>query len=74
MSALLELSEGLPVDHARLDEAVARARARRKELNIGWIVVDSSRATPELLDLCSRAFDLQWVATDGEWMIYRAEP
>ena len=74
MSALLELSEGQPVDPARLDEAVARARARRKELNIGWIVVDSSRATPELLALCRRAFDLQWIATDGDWMIYRAEP
>ena len=73
MSVLLELSEGQPVDPARLDEAVARARARRKELNIGWIVVDSSRATPELLALCSRAFDLQWIATDGDWVIYRAE-
>jgi hypothetical protein len=74
MSVLLELSEGQPVDPGRLDEAVTRARARRKELNIGWIVVDSSRATPELLALCSRAFDLQWTAADGDWTIYRTEP
>ena len=74
MSVLLELSEGQPVDAARLDEAVARARARRTELNIGWIVVDSSRATPELLALCNRAFDMQRIATDGDWVIYRAEP
>ena len=74
MSVLLELSEGQPVDPARLDDAVARARARQKELNIGWIVVDSSRATPELLALCNRAFDMQLIATDGDWVIYRAEP
>jgi hypothetical protein len=74
MSVLLELSEGQPVDPERLDEAVARARDRRKELNIGWIVVDSSRATPELLALCNRAFDMQRIATDGDWVIYRAEP
>ena len=47
------------VDPERVDEAVARARARRKDLNIGWIVVDTSRATPELLALCNRGFDLQ---------------
>jgi hypothetical protein len=74
MSVLLELSEGHSVDPRRLDDAVARARARRKDLNIGWIVVDSSRTSPELLTLCNRVFDLQWIATDGEWAIYRAEP
>jgi hypothetical protein len=74
IGALLALSEGQTVEPERVDEAVARARARRKELNIGWIVVDSSRATPELLALCNRAFDLQWIASDGEWEIYRAEP
>jgi hypothetical protein len=74
MSALFELSEGHTLEPARLDEAVARARARRKALNIGWIVVDTRRATPELLTLCNRVFDLQWSATDGEWTIYRAEP
>ena len=73
MGVLLELSEGQRVDPARLDQAVARARTRRKELNIGWIVVDASRATPELLALCNRAFDLQW-GLRRRLDDYRAEP
>jgi len=72
MSVLLELSEGRPVALDRQDRAVVRAWENRAEHNIGYVVMDSARCSPELTAFAERAFDLTFVAADGPFRLYRA--
>ncbi|HXG54461.1 MAG TPA: hypothetical protein VNJ03_03705 [Vicinamibacterales bacterium] len=72
MSVLLELSEGRPVALDRQDRAVVRAWENRAEHNIGYVVMDSTRCSPELSAFAERAFDLTFVAADGPFRLYRA--
>lgn len=72
MSVLMDLSEGLPLAPARLERAILRARENRAEHNIGYVVMDSSRCSPELTAFAERAFDLAFVAADGPFRLYRA--
>ncbi|MBA3295591.1 MAG: hypothetical protein H0U19_01540 [Acidobacteria bacterium] len=72
MRVLMDLSEGRPVAPARLERAILRARENRVEHNIGYVVMDSSRCSPELTAFAERAFDLAFVAADGPFRLYRA--
>ena len=72
--ALLDLSAERPVSEARLNEAIRRAREIRTELNIGYVVVNTRLSSQRLADFAKQAFELQWVATDGDYTLYRAAP
>ena len=69
---LMDLSAQRPVSEARLHEAITRAREIRMELNVGYVVVNTRLSSQRLADFAKEAFDLQWVATDGDYTLYRA--
>ena len=71
---LMDLSAQRPVSEARLHEAITRAREIRMELNVGYVVVNTRLSSQRLADFAKEAFDLQWVATDGDYTLYRAAP
>jgi hypothetical protein len=68
---LLRLSAGLPVSAQGTASAIARAHELRRELNIGYVVVDRERASEELIAFARDAFDLTYVTTDGAFDLYR---
>jgi hypothetical protein len=71
ISELLDLSEGLPVDPHRARAALAQTPASRAALNIGWVVIDTQRASNDLVKFASDAFNLTLVESDGRWNLYR---
>ena len=74
-SALMDLSEGrslTPEGRATALEA-AHDPARAIRLRIGWVVVNTSSASPELEQFAIEAFDLTYVERDGPWKLYRRE-
>lgn len=74
MRELLDLSEGKPLSPAQRRAAVALGRKHRGDLNIGWVVVETPRTSPELLALAADALGLEWAAAEGRWTIYRSDP
>jgi hypothetical protein len=76
-SVLISLSEKQPVDPERIQAALDRAPRTLRNLSIGYVVIDTSRVSPELVDFAREAFQLRPVAVDGELELYRtpvAEP
>jgi len=69
---LLDLSAQRPVSDERWHEAVRRARETRTELNVGYVVVNTRLSSRRLVEFAKEAFDLQWVAADGDYTLYRA--
>jgi hypothetical protein len=74
MGELFDLSENRLLDAQRTEAAIMHAHETRAQLNVGWVIVDSLRASPQLVEFCRRAFDLRLVASDERWFLYRAEP
>jgi hypothetical protein len=75
-SALMDLSEGQSLTPERRAEVVRLAHDpdRMVRLGIGWLAVDTSRASLELEQFAIEAFDLMLVERDGPWKLYRREP
>lgn len=71
---LMDLSASRAVSEDRVAEAIKRAHEIRDELNVGYVVVDTQQSSPQLVDFAQQAFDLQWVATDGDYVLYRTAP
>jgi hypothetical protein len=69
--ALLDLSEGRTLSDERRIALITRAHEIRSELNIGYVVVDTGRASDELVEFARAAFDLSLVASDGHYVLYR---
>jgi hypothetical protein len=67
---LFDLSERRPVDSVRMESAIEEAHLRRLGLQIGYVVVDTTRASPQLVEFAKSALDLQWVATDEGQQLY----
>jgi hypothetical protein len=69
-SALIALSEQRTLD----DRVAARARRAAGEFiergRIGYVVIDTSRATPRLRDFAIALFDLQRIETAGVFELY----
>jgi hypothetical protein len=70
-SALIDLSEGRTLTPERWAAAVRRAHEIRSTLNIGYVVANTSRASPELIEFAREAFDLTPVAAEGERLLFR---
>ncbi len=71
LTGLLTLSEGrtlTPEDEARL---MARAPAFIERAGLAWVVIHPSQTPPALAAFAIRAFDLEWVAADGDAVLYR---
>jgi hypothetical protein len=65
---LLDLSEGRPVSADRLDRA--RGTYTGPALSLGYVIVDTSRASPELVAFARDALDLQHLGTEGPLSLY----
>jgi hypothetical protein len=72
LAALLALSEGKSITAEDRSRAIAHARQMASELQIGYVVVDGTRARAELVDFAKEAFALDYVATDGSYTLYRS--
>jgi hypothetical protein len=70
-AALIDLSEGRTLTDDRRAAVVRRAHEVLPELNIGYVVVNHSRASEDLIQFAKDAFDLQMVATEGERTLFR---
>jgi hypothetical protein len=72
-SALIDLSEGRSLTPERRAAALQAAHTRPFRLQIGWVVVDTRSASPELERFAVDAFDLTYVERDGPWKLYRRD-
>jgi hypothetical protein len=68
---LLTLSEGSDVDQSRLAAAFERAPRTLKNLNIGYVIIDTSRTSPQLIGFAKDALQMTFVARDGALDLYR---
>jgi hypothetical protein len=67
---LIDLSERLPVDAATLESTIEEAHLQRRGLQIAYVVVDTTRASPQLVEFAKSALDLQRVATEEGQELY----
>jgi hypothetical protein len=70
-AALIDLSEGRELTPERRAEAIRRAHDRLGQLNIGYVMVNRTRASEQLIQFAREAFDLQVVVTEGERTLFR---
>jgi hypothetical protein len=70
LDVLLDLSEGRPVSADRLNWAARRPYADRPALPLGYVIVDTSRASPELQAFARDALDLELLRTEGPLSLY----
>jgi Predicted membrane protein (DUF2079) len=74
ISALLDLSERLPLDPAA--ERIARENAQLlvERTRMGYVVIDTRRASPALREFATGAFGLVKIAEEDGRELYRTEP
>ena len=70
-AALLDLSEGRSLTPERRAAVVQRAHANLANLNIGYVVINESTASDELIRFAQDAFDLERIASEGERTLFR---
>lgn len=70
---LMDLSEGRRINPARLESFIERAHSVLPQQRIGYVVIDTTRASPQLIAFARAAYDLELVATDGPQHLYRTE-
>lgn len=67
---LLDLSERRHVSASRMEKGIEAAHAEAPGLNIGYVIVDTGRASAQLVSFASSALNLQQIATDGTQALY----
>jgi hypothetical protein len=70
-AALIDLSEGRSLTPERRVEVVRRAHAVLPDLNIGYVVINRSTTSDELIRFAQDAFDLEPIATEGARTLFR---
>ena len=71
LDPLVTLSEGGPLSPDREVRALAAAGDFLRRTNIGFVMVDRSRASGDLVAFARRAFDLEFVAAEGALELYQ---
>jgi hypothetical protein len=69
--ALIDLCEGRTLTPERRAAVIRRAHDILPTLNIGYVIVNTSRASEDLIRFAHEAFDLTPVATEGERILFR---
>jgi hypothetical protein len=67
---LFDLSERRPVSAARMESSIEQVHAELPALKIGYVIVDTTRASEQLVAYAKSALDLEWVATDQGQALY----
>jgi hypothetical protein len=70
-AALITLSEGGALSGTQRADAVRDARVST-DLRVGYVIVDTTRASAALVDFVGEAFDLELLADEGVVRVYRA--
>ena len=71
LDAFIRLSEGQALQPKAQALLIASAPEFLSHANIGFVVIDRERASPELVDLAMRALRLEAVASDPPFELYR---
>ena len=71
LRVLLRLSEGTPVEPELYERALNQADRTLHRLQIGYIVVDPRRSSPELIAFAHRAFQTTLVLKEDSLELYR---
>jgi hypothetical protein len=71
MTVLLRLSEGAPVEPKLYDRALSRADRYLDRLQVGYVVIDPTRSSPELVAFTRRVFKTTFVAEAEGLELYR---
>ena len=70
LNALIRLSEGKPLDPDAADRVAADAPQFLERANVGYVVIDHSRASPALVDFAIRTLNLDELESDGPFVLY----
>ena len=71
LRVLLRLSEGTPVEPELYEHGTAEAERTLRRLQIGYVVIDPSLCSPELVAFAQRAFQTTLVMKEGGLELYR---
>lgn len=71
LGLLVAMSEGRTLSEAEAARFVAEGPAFVAAADIGYVVIDASRATPQMQALAIAAMDLETIAVDGSTTLYR---
>lgn len=71
MRVLLDLSAGEEVSPERIARATVTANDMLTSLNVGYVVVNTSRSSEQLIEFARKAFDVTYVASDGPLVLYK---
>lgn len=71
LAVLMALSEGRAVPPAELAAASDLASRFLARTEIGYVVIDRSRASPELMTTAARLLDLEYLEAAGDRALYR---
>jgi hypothetical protein len=74
LRVLMRLSEGRMANAEMKSRALESAATDRERLGIGYVVVNRTRTSDELLEFARAAFDMRLMAVDREWELYAAGP
>ena len=71
LRGLLALSEGRDLSPAQRDEILRRIPGFVERAQLAWVVMHPSRTSPALRAFALEAFQLEYVAEDGDAVLYR---
>jgi hypothetical protein len=74
LAVLAALSEGKTVSEADLDRAFERGPAFVEAARVGYVVVDRTRASQNLVDVATKALELEKIGEAGARVLYRPRP
>ena len=71
LDALMRLSEGQRLEPGAADRLAANAPHFLARANVGYVVIDHTRASPALVDFAMHTLHLEELEADGPFVIYR---
>ena len=71
LDALIRLSEGKPLESGTDEILAADAPQFLQRANVGYVVIDQTRASPALIDFAMRTLNLEELESDGPFVLYR---
>jgi hypothetical protein len=74
LDALIRLSEGKPLEPGTDELLAADAPQFLERGNVGYVVIDHTRASPALVDFAMHTLNLEELESDGPFVLYRPAP
>ena len=74
LEALIRLSEGKPLEPGTDELLAADGPQFLERANVGYVVIDHTRASPALVDFAMHTLNLEELESDGPFVLYRPAP